>query len=136
MKPENRELAANIGTVLRGAREASKLTQGDIAVFMDLSEAFYQRIETGNALPSIQTFYRLRSLLNLSADDILNGNFDRDSYQPIELPPELKPSGQAGSLMRRIMRSRPFIQRIAFALLRHVQEDISPEKSQADEHKG
>ena len=65
------DLALAIGIALRRAREAKNLTQEDVGDMVGVSSEFYARIERGHALPSIATFFKLASLLQVRGDEML-----------------------------------------------------------------
>ncbi len=65
-------LTERIGNAARSGRAALGLTQEAVARLVGLKNAeSYARIERGHALPSVETFARLASVLRLSADDML-----------------------------------------------------------------
>ncbi|HWN68024.1 MAG TPA: helix-turn-helix transcriptional regulator, partial [Haliangium sp.] len=63
----DKDLAVTLGNAARQARKARKLTQERVAEQLDVSVEFYSRIERGLTHPSLDTFLRLLSVLEVSA---------------------------------------------------------------------
>ena len=64
-------LKRNLGAQLLAARERAGLTQADVSSQVGIAAAIYGRIERGQMLPSVPTFYRLCTTLQLSANTLL-----------------------------------------------------------------
>ena len=60
-----------IGERLRSTRLGHGMTQRKVAEKLGIHAAFYARIERGSALPGVETFNKLCSLLAVSADHLL-----------------------------------------------------------------
>lgn len=70
-KEFNDRLSRNIGEAAREARKAASLTQEQAAERIGISPEFYARVERGAALPGLNTFYKIASVLEVSADALL-----------------------------------------------------------------
>ncbi|NOJ81597.1 helix-turn-helix domain-containing protein [Myxococcus xanthus] len=67
----NQDLAITIGTTARAAREQMGLTRADAAARVGLVPPVYSRLERGQMLPSVPTFYRLCTELKVSPEEML-----------------------------------------------------------------
>jgi DNA-binding XRE family transcriptional regulator len=54
--------------VLRDARKDAHLTQAELAKRIGADKSYVSRIESGNVVPSVATFYRLASAMGLSVE--------------------------------------------------------------------
>lgn len=71
----------DIGTRIRQVRLQKKMTQEQLANAVDVGTAHISHIETGNTIPSLQTFIAILNALDCSADELLCKELDRT--QPI-----------------------------------------------------
>ena len=120
----NKELAKCIGRAARQARNALRLTQEDAAERINVSVEFYARIERGNSLPSVTTFARMVTALQVSADTLLG-------RQPAGTPAPLgaaqwaaeppKESPEIRRLIRRLRKARTGTIRIANLLTKEME---------------
>jgi len=71
-----------IGERIRLLREERHLSRDDLAKILDISSRHLGGVETGNKGMSMELFYDLTKVLNVSADYILNGKgADRDDVR-------------------------------------------------------
>lgn len=83
----------NIGSRLRTAREAKKLTAKELSSKSGVPEKTIYRIETGEVTdPKISSLLPLISALNCTCDEILLGNQETNKFQrylskAVKLPP-------------------------------------------------
>ncbi|NNB90015.1 helix-turn-helix domain-containing protein [Corallococcus exiguus] len=75
----NEELATQIGSVARLAREQMSLTQAQVAERVGLAAAVYSRVERGHMMPSVSTLYRMCIALMVSPEDLLGLTESTDS---------------------------------------------------------
>ena len=71
---------------LKKARINRKLTQAECAELLDHSLSFQKDLERGRCSPSIEGFYNICRMLDISADDcIFQGGYDRtgSTYQAL-----------------------------------------------------
>lgn len=66
----NRALAGYIGAMLRQKRNEQDLTIGDIAQLADLSRGMVSKIETGQALTSLDSLARITGALNMTFSEL------------------------------------------------------------------
>ena len=81
--------------LLRGARRARGLTQGEVAERVDMSTEAYGRLERGGVMPRAETLRRLAVALSVSADLLLG--------LPADVDPGPKPEPHTPGL-RRLLR--------------------------------
>lgn len=74
-------LAKIFGERLRALRNASGLSQAELADRVELSEEWIRRMERGEGSPSLQTIETLASVLGADPVELL-------SSEPVEAPPE------------------------------------------------
>jgi transcriptional regulator with XRE-family HTH domain len=72
-RPEDSEVAAQLGRNLRAARRRARLTQQELARRCCLHPTYISHIERGSALPRVGTMVRLAGSLGVSADELLGG---------------------------------------------------------------
>lgn len=65
------EIARTLGTNLRKARCRQRLTQAQMAEFIDMPVELYARMERGALLPSMQMFVKLCRVLDARAGELL-----------------------------------------------------------------
>ena len=132
----NKELATSIGLAAREARKTLQLTQEDAAERIGVSVEFYARIERGTSLPSIETFARIVSALNVSADILLGRHMlvpaanQPRSWTPA--PPTDAP--EVRRLTRRLRKATPSTLRLISLVLKEL--DRSPAGSDDAFHDG
>lgn len=61
----------DIGARIRTARLSKKMTQEQLANAVDVGTTHISHIETGNTIPSLQTFIAIVNVLGCSADELL-----------------------------------------------------------------
>lgn len=61
-----------LGKLARARRKELKLTQENVAEKMNISVGFYGHIERGTRVLSIETLYRLCTVLGVSADYLMD----------------------------------------------------------------
>lgn len=62
--------AGTIGKAIKDRRKEMRLTQAKLAEELGIEARYLQKIENGKNLPSINLFYRMLHVMNLSADAI------------------------------------------------------------------
>ena len=67
----DKQLSEQIGAGARRARKRLGITQEDAGELLGISSEFYARIERGHALPSVPTFYKIVTTLQVSAGELL-----------------------------------------------------------------
>ena len=60
-----------VGTRIRNARQAKNITQAVLAERAYLTSQFVSRLETGNERASVDAYYRIATVLELTVDDLL-----------------------------------------------------------------
>ncbi len=68
-----------IGKAIKARRKEMRLTQAKLAETLGIEARYLQKIENGKNLPSINLFYRIIHVMNLSADAIFFGRSDSPS---------------------------------------------------------
>lgn len=115
----DRSLATRIGQTARSARMRAALTQSDVAERIGVVTEVYGRMERGNMLPSVPTFFRLCVVLGMSADAAFE-LVEKDERTRLESPPstESKEPRELRRLMRRLRAmDRPHL--LAFTRIFH-----------------
>jgi transcriptional regulator with XRE-family HTH domain len=97
------ELAITLGNAARQARKALGLTQERVAEQLGVSVEFYSRIERGRALPSTETFERMVSVLDVSADTL----FGLPTVRPAAPATYALPAGDDPPEVRRLVAALP-----------------------------
>lgn len=72
-----------IGTKIRYYRNKKKWTQKELAEKLNLATGTIQQYELGKRTPSVETLQQLASILEVSADDIINVPEFSDEYEMI-----------------------------------------------------
>lgn len=76
---------------LRELRQEKKLSQADVAEFLQISRQAYNFYETGKREPDNETLQKLASFFNVSTDYLLGRTDERNpGTSSIDLPPEAK----------------------------------------------
>ena len=119
----NKELAQSIGNAARQARKALRLTQEDAAERINVSAEFYARIERGKSLPSIVTFARMVSALDVSADLMLG---HQGTYRAMPAPASWTPTPpndkpEVRRLLRRLRKAPSSTLRLVGLLLNELE---------------
>jgi transcriptional regulator with XRE-family HTH domain len=70
---EGARLGQHVGVASRRLRLAQGLTLGDVAARAGISRAMLSRLETGDAMPSLDTLAALTTALGVSLTDLLQG---------------------------------------------------------------
>jgi transcriptional regulator with XRE-family HTH domain len=65
------ELRKKIGANLQKARKAKRYTQEEVAKGIDLTTNYYATLERGEAIASVETLYKIFTVLKVKASDIL-----------------------------------------------------------------
>lgn len=60
-----------IGSAIKERRKEMRLTQAKLAEALGIEARYLQKIENGKSMPSMNLFYRIIHIMNLSADEIL-----------------------------------------------------------------
>ena len=92
---EGARLGQHVGKAARRLRLAQGLTLQDVAVRAGISRAMLSRLETGDAMPSLDTLASLTTALGVSLTDLLHG-FGVDSS-----PAQLVRRGEGLEVVRR-----------------------------------
>ncbi|NVJ10503.1 helix-turn-helix transcriptional regulator [Myxococcus sp. AM001] len=93
-KRRSRPLPAILGEALRAARLRAGLQQTEVARLIDISRNAYSRLERGEMLPSVQTLFRLCTVISTTPNELLGF--------PSALPPGT--SATAKDALRRRVR--------------------------------
>lgn len=88
---------SEIGARIRQQREHMGLTQEQLGEACDLSASFVGHIERGSRKLSVESLYKLASVLNISVDYLL---YDR-MLQETSLPAEISSLLQDSDIMKR-----------------------------------
>ena len=73
---------ASIGPRLRAARKAMKMTQREVAEKVGISTEYFGRLERGHAVPSVETLFKLSTVLGVWIGDVLaNGPIAIDASE-------------------------------------------------------
>lgn len=83
-----------IGTRIRRRREHIGLTQEQLGEACGLSSSFIGHIERGSRKLSVESLYKLASVLDVSADYLLFGRMLQEASLPGEISSLLKGSSQ------------------------------------------
>lgn len=67
----------NLGSLIRGKRKELGFTQSEIAKKINVSSQHYSRIERGEYIPSLQTFFKIMDVLKIDLSG-LNLNKGRE----------------------------------------------------------
>lgn len=70
------EIGARLGRAIRDARAERKLSMRALAADAEISQPFLSQIESGAAMPSLVTLYRLASALDISPSALLPADPD------------------------------------------------------------
>lgn len=65
-----RKLKKTIGSNLRKARKAKRLTQREVAVVVGVTANYYATLEQGAAIASVETLYEIIAALGVKASDV------------------------------------------------------------------
>lgn len=82
----NNDVKQHIGLILKNARIVKKISQEDVAKFMNLSRASITNIEAGRHMPTFQDMYKLCCLYDIEPNDLFpkivpyNIEFINESY--------------------------------------------------------
>jgi transcriptional regulator with XRE-family HTH domain len=79
-----------VGNACRAARKRRGLSQEEVAAALGVSDRYVRRIESGERHPSVPTLDKLRTVLQVSADELLGATTASDD------PPE------TGRIIRRV----------------------------------
>ena len=91
----------NLGSLIRSKRKELGLTQQEVSESISVSSQHYSRIENGEYIPSLQTFFKLVDVLNLDITElnISNGkNFSSTTYEIVTLLENFSPTQQKAVL--------------------------------------
>jgi len=80
--PGREKIKRHFGEHLRGFRTTAGLTQSALAGRTGLSEKYISRIESGEALPSVEVALRLASELDVSVEEIAGEEEIKDPPHP------------------------------------------------------
>lgn len=80
----------NLGVRLKQARQKSGLSLREVARQLRVSPSFMSQMENGKSTPSVATLYSLAQLLEVTVDDLFNG--EPDGAEPVSRPPVTLPS--------------------------------------------
>jgi transcriptional regulator with XRE-family HTH domain len=116
----DRELAIFLGNVAREARRALLLTQERVAEQLEVSAEFYSRIERGLAHPSIDTFVRMLSVLQVSADALLGTGLEEQRAPRATAPAPHEDPAELRRLLDALRRARPGTLYLVRALLNEL----------------
>jgi len=72
----------NIGQKIRTVRKSKKMTLEDLAFKIDMDWSFLARIETGKAVASLETLYKIADALNIKFVQLFE-NIDVTKYEII-----------------------------------------------------
>jgi transcriptional regulator with XRE-family HTH domain len=89
MKTEDFPLYEALGREIRARREASKLTQGELAHLVNLSRASVTNIELGRQSILVDQLYRFADALGVSPPELLSAEVSRKTETEDVLPPEV-----------------------------------------------
>lgn len=80
LKPQSFE------TALKNARKANRLTQAELAEKLDISLSYLKDLEYFRSLPSLELFVNVIEMFNLSADEVIHPDNNRNSstYQKLD----------------------------------------------------
>lgn len=72
------------GTIVKSARENSRMTVEELAEKLSLTDRYIYKIESGEKLPSFKVLYQLVRMLSINPDSIFYRTRDRRSnpYAP------------------------------------------------------
>ncbi len=76
----------SFGTALKNARKDNKLTQAELAEKLDISLSYLKDLEYFRSLPSLELFVTVIEMFNLSADDVIHpeNNKNNSTYKKID----------------------------------------------------
>lgn len=83
-----------IGNRIRKKRESVGLTQEQLGEACDLSPSFIGHIERGSRKLSVESLYKLSSVLDISADYLLFGRMTQETSLPAEIASSLRGSNR------------------------------------------
>lgn len=69
------DISKAIGFRVKQAREYRNLTQDELAEKLDVSTSFISRLETGKAMTSIATLYKISLVLDIAFQDLVRDLF-------------------------------------------------------------
>ena len=108
----------NIGEKIRMLRKQAKMTQGELADKLEVTNSAVSKFETCSAAPSFETLKKIAILYNVSADYLLSGvkndNYSTDDAAPQKFPPY--PPGQTNVTAVGLLSDIPVIKlrRVSF----------------------
>ncbi len=75
----------SFGTALKNARKENQLTQAELAEKLDISLSYLKDLEYFKSQPSLELFVNVIETLNLSADDVIHpeNNKNNSTYKKI-----------------------------------------------------
>lgn len=62
-----------IGDNIRHIREQKKMSQKELATAIEVAPTQYSRVETGKVMPSLKTLVKIAKILDVSVDELING---------------------------------------------------------------
>lgn len=76
----------SFGTALKNARKENKLTQAELAEKLDISLSYLKDLEYYRSLPNLELFVNVIEMFNLSADDVIHpeNNKNSSTYKKID----------------------------------------------------
>lgn len=76
----------SFGTALKNARKENRLTQAELAEKLDISLSYLKDLEYFRSLPSLELFVNVIEMFNLSADDVIHpeSNKNNSTYKKID----------------------------------------------------
>lgn len=86
---------SEIGARIRQQREHAGLTQEQLGEACDLSASFIGHIERGSRKLSVESLYKLASILDVSADYLLFDRMLQEASLPIEISSLLQGSDES-----------------------------------------
>ena len=86
----------SFGTALKNARKENKLTQAELAEKLDISLSYLKDLEYYRSLPSLELFVNVIEMFNLSADDVIHpeNNKNSSTYKKIDRLLQLRDEAQ------------------------------------------
>jgi transcriptional regulator with XRE-family HTH domain len=76
--PDDLAIGASLGKAIKQARTAKKLSMRALASAAEISQPFLSHIESGQAMPSLVTLYRIAKVLGISPSALLPTDPDPD----------------------------------------------------------
>jgi transcriptional regulator with XRE-family HTH domain len=103
---------------LRAARKRRRMTQGDVAERIGVSEHVYWKYEKARMWPSVETLQRILIALDVSADTLFGTERRKTGESAPALPPEDPP--MVRRLLRQLRQARENTRRVVLWLLNEI----------------